>query len=487
MNIALSTQVIFIFLGKSFGLLISLLIPIILARSFSQDDFGLYIQIIFVVSVLIEVSKWGIINSLYHYYSTNSKSRAELLSQSFYMLLLIGLIIATIILFFDDQIYNFLNIVDEPKLLGAMIIYVLLMLSSLILDSIYILEKKVLTFFIYEIVNKSLKAVFILFAFSMYGTIIHIIYFITLYAFVKFIFTYFYLRQNYKISLFKIKKSLLVDQIKYFMPIGCARLVGEIGKKADKFLLIYFLSPTSYAIYAIAYLGIPVISLLVTSISQVVVPKMSLSFKNNEILSIKQLWHKAIFKYALLIIPLIGLFEILAEEIIIILFTDKYVDSVVIYQIFLLGIFLNVFSPSIVLRSVKKTKVIFYSHFFSAIAAIICGYFLIKSYGMIGGAISFLIASTVRTFIQLAAIKKFLTLKLVELVPWSLIFRITIISVISSLLIMILPFHIDTMLISVFATSLLYLASVLLLYMRYGFFDIRDVVKIYHTILKVRK
>jgi O-antigen/teichoic acid export membrane protein len=487
MSAPLSTQAIYLFIGKLSALLITVFIPVILARVFSKEELGLYFQIILIATVLIEIAKWGVVNSLYYYYSTSSESRSELLSQSFYLLLILGFIVAMLAAYFNIQIYSFLNISEESGLVWVIIIYVVLMLMSLILDSIYILEERIHAVVVYEIVSKGVKVALILFSIFMYGTVVYIVYFLTIYAFIKFIFLYSYLNKNYRISIFKINKFLLADQVKYCFPIGAARLVGEVSKKADKFILISLLSPAVYSTYSIAYFGIPIITLLISSITQVVIPKMALNHKYKKELEIKNLWHKVICQYALIVIPIICLFEVLARDIIVILFTNEYIDSVVLYQIFLLSVFLQILAPSVVLRSVKKTKVIFYSHFLSAITAIVCGYFLIKSHGMVGGAISFILASATRTVVQIVAIKKILILKFTELIPWFFIFRVASVSIFSSLLVIILPISSDIVLISAAVTSLLYLVSVVLLYLMYGLFDLKNMMRVYHSALKARK
>ena len=46
-----------------------------------------------------------------------------------------------------------------------------------------------------------------------------------------------------------------------------ARIVGEVGKKADKFILAALLNPAQFAVYSIAQFGVPFISIFYSSIS----------------------------------------------------------------------------------------------------------------------------------------------------------------------------------------------------------------------------
>jgi len=60
--------------------------------------------------------------------------------------------------------------------------------------------------------------------------------------------------------------------------------------------------------------------------------------------------------------------------------------------------------------------------------AIILSYALIQHYGMIGGAVSFILSSFVRTLIQAMKVKKILSLSLLSLLPWYTMLKIILFS-----------------------------------------------------------
>jgi len=68
------------------------------------------------------------------------------------------------------------------------------------------------------------------------------------------------------------------------------------------------------------------------------------------------------------------------------------------------------------------------------IIAIILSYILIKNYGMIGGAISFILSSLVRTLIQVIQVKKVLSLSLLSLLPWYSILKIILFSLVAAII-----------------------------------------------------
>ena len=104
------------------------------------------------------------------------------------------------------------------------------------------------------------------------------------------------------------------------------------------------------------------------------------------------------------------------------------------YQILLILVLFHIFNPSTILRAFKNTKIIFSSHLISMIVAVILSILLIKSFGMIGGAVGFVIAGLTRTSIQMVYVKKTLHLTLYEFLPWKKIFGITLLSLLCSII-----------------------------------------------------
>jgi len=431
---SLSTQAAYVFIGRISSSILSLVVPIILVRIFSQEEYGLYQQALLISMTFVEVLKWGLINSLFYFYPIDKEKLSELLSQTFYMLLFIGIVFLPLFYLLRFAISDLFNSTMFLSLIWPIAFYFFFMLMSLILNSLFVLEKKSKIVVIYEMVNQIMRITFVLGTVIIFKDIYVLMWGLSLFALLRSIVLYSYLKINYKISYNKIEMSYLLSQIRYVFPIGGARLVKEIGSKIDKYILCGMFSPAQFAIYAVANLKIPIIDLFYGSVGNVIIPAMTLHSKNNELQITKELWHKMIVKYATITIPAVILCFLLAKDIVTLLYTDKYIESVNIFRIFLIIFLVQMINPSSVLRSCKETKVIFKSHFYSTIVAVVLSYLLIKNYGMIGGAMSVLISSYVRTLIQAKKVKEVLSLNLKKLLPWFDLSKIMIYSVCGALI-----------------------------------------------------
>ena len=433
-NYPLSAQAAYVFIGKSFSFVLAIFIPIILVRIFSKENYGVYQQMLLVSMLFVDTIKWGLINSLYYFYPLEKEKQTEILSQTFYLLAIIGIIFFPVLYILRYSIADLFNSPVIITLIFPICFYFFFMLTSLILDSLFILEKKSRVVVIYEITNKTLRGLFVIGTAIVFKDVYYVLWSLAIFAFIRFSTLYIYMRKNYGIQLSKIEIPLLKSQLRYAFPIGSARMVGEIGKKVDKFILAAFLTPAHFAAYSIAHLGVPIIDLFYSSVSQVVIPQMTIKKKADDLAEIKRLWHKMIDQFSLVTIPVVIFLGLLAKSIIILLFTNQYINSVPVYRIFLLIIMIHILNPSVVLRACKKTKTIFISHLFSMITAIILSYILIQNYGMIGGAVSFILSSLVRTLIQVKKVKEILSLSLLSLLPWHNMLKIFLFSLIAAII-----------------------------------------------------
>ena len=433
---------------------------------------------------LVDILKWGLINSLYYFFPQEDNKRTELLSQTFYLLATIGFICIPIVFILRYLIADLFNSPIFATLVFPISLYFLFMLISLILDSLFILEKKSKIVVIYEITNKTLRAFFVIGAAILFKNVNSVVWSLALFALIRFLFLYIYMKKDYNIGINKIDTSLLISQIRYAFPIGAARLVGEIGRNIDKLILVAFLTPAHYAAYSIAHFGIPFISLFYVSVGQVVIPQMTIENKNQNLAEVKRLWHKIIVRFSLVTIPIVILFGLLAKNVITLLFTYQYINSVPLYRVFLIILLIHILDPSVVLRACKKTKTIFISHMCSMIVAIILSYILIQNYGMMGGAISFIVSSLIRTLIQVIEVKKVLSLSLSSLLPWYTMFWILVFSLIAAIFPILLLSQDMHDLIIIAVSGLVYSLVLLSVYFYSGIVKYQEVIKLARSLVK---
>lgn len=479
---SLSTQAAYVFTGKFFSFLLLFLAPIILVRVFSQEEYGIYQQALLISVTLIEVLKWGLLNSLFYFFPLSRDNLTKLLAQTFYVLVFIGIPVLPLLYLGRSAIADYFGSPGFLFLVWPIGIFCFFMVTSTVLDAIFILEKKSKLVVVYEAANQAVRVSIVIGLTLVFRSVAVVIWGLSFYALLRLLILYSYLKINYRIRIRDVHPSSLMRQIRYAFPIGAARLAKEIGNKIDKYILSGFLSPGQFALYSIANFKIPFINIFYAAVGNVLIPAMTEYSSQNNLTKTRELWHKMILKYAAVTIPAIVFFTLYAKHIIVLLYTARYIDSISAYRIFLFLLVSQMLDPSTVLRACGETRAILRSHLYAMLAAIAMSYILIQHFGMIGGAISVVCSSYIRTGFQVFWARRVLSLNSKTLLPWSELAAIvaySLVGVLPPLGIMLLPFGAVPILI---LSVMVYTLTMAYIFIRRGIFEKKKIGEFLRTV-----
>jgi O-antigen/teichoic acid export membrane protein len=134
---------------------------------------------------------------------------------------------------------------------------------------------------------------------------------------------------------------------------------------------------------------------------------------------------------------IIGLFSFglmtYAPEALALLYSDKYLPGVSVFQIYSLVLLLRVTYFGMILNSMGKTKFIFYSSVLSLVLNVILNYALYLVFGFIGPAIATIIALTAVIWMQLQATSKTISIPMRRIFPWLRLVKILLINAVFAL------------------------------------------------------
>ena len=94
----------------------------------------------------------------------------------------------------------------------------------------------------------------------------------------------------------------------------------------------FFFGAAQYAIYINGVTELPFVGVIAGSVMTVVTPEFVRLYQQNQNAEIVRLWHSATRKVALLFLPLTAMLMVFAKDTIIVLFSDRYLDSVLLFQ-----------------------------------------------------------------------------------------------------------------------------------------------------------
>jgi O-antigen/teichoic acid export membrane protein len=190
------------------------------------------------------------------------------------------------------------------------------------------------------------------------------------------------------------EKEIYKSLVKFSGWIGVNRVISSFSGRLDILMLAAMTGATETGIYGIPSRLAGFITVLTSSFSQVLAPRMA-SFSN------KEDEKKYMLKATLALLPIIGglvVWIIIAKPFIVLLFGEKYIDAVPVFQALVASMIPFIMTaPSVtaIVYSMKKTVYIGTFSFFQLAAIFLLNFVFIPKYGSMGPTITFGITNTI--------------------------------------------------------------------------------------------
>lgn len=399
----------------------------IIARHFGAGDTGIYFFAMSFVTIFSVFIDLGLSNVLVREGAKKIESIEEYLSSIMFVKIFTSVLTYLLIIFF----INILNYDFDTKILvyiaGITIIFDSIHLSFYgALRSIGNLFFESIGMFSSQLITMILGSLFIFLKLPLYFLMIAFL----IPSFLNVIYSFIIIKIKYNIKL-----RFLYDRevIKYFFPIAIpfalAAIFNRVYSYIDSIILSKLASAEVVGWYSIPYKTSYAFQFLPIALVAAVYPRFSEYFFNNKE-RLKYIFENALKYLLILAFPIaVGIF-ILADDIVLNVFSEEYLNSVLplkilifatifIFTNFLLGAFLNACDR-------QKTQTILVG--IAMVVNIILNFSLIPKYGASGAAISALVGNIFITFVSF-----FIVPKIIQ-ISFYLLFKTILKLVISSLI-----------------------------------------------------
>ena len=157
----------------------------------------------------------------------------------------------------------------------------------------------------------------------------------------------------------RLSWRLFRRQMAYAAPLGLSTAVPAIAGRADKMIMPFYLTTDRFAVYSIGAMQIPFAETIGTSIATVISPRIAVMHRDGDGAGLLKLWHDAVIRASILLLPLFALFMAVSDKAFLLLFTDKYADGVWLFRICLFVVPMFAAMQANVLAALGRTKFIF--------------------------------------------------------------------------------------------------------------------------------
>jgi O-antigen/teichoic acid export membrane protein len=402
--------------GRAPGLAVAFAIPLVLARTFDQTEFGTYKQLFLIYSTLFGLAQLGMAESLYYFVPRDGSRAGRYIANAMVALASIGLVAVGLLALFRDQLADWLTnplLSPHAVLLGW---FLALMLVSAVFEIVLISRKEhgsaAWAFAVSDIGRAACLTVPALLAWGLHGVMAGAVAF----AAARLIATLITVWREFHSEL-RVDAATLRRQLAYALPFAVAVGIEILHINWHQYAVASRFDAASFAIYAVGCLQVPVVDLIVTSTVNVMMVEMA-AVQGRDNGAALWLWHDTIGRLAFMIFPLAAFMILMAREIIVVLFTASYAASAPIFMLWSLTMLASVLVVDGVLRVYAQTRYLVAQNLLHLlIVASLAGLFL-RLLGLQGAVIVSLLATLIIKSVAIVRISRLMHVRIADALPW---------------------------------------------------------------------
>ncbi|MFZ5472152.1 MAG: lipopolysaccharide biosynthesis protein [Myxococcota bacterium] len=387
------------FLGKAGPLVlartvsagVTVLIPLVLTRALALPEFGTYKQLLLVAQTLHFMLPFGVAQSLYYFLPRTSERRAYL-GQTLVFLTGVSLAAVVLLALLGGHVSTYFS---NPELLRHRVLLAVYVVGTIVsspLEIVFTAEgrtKVAAGVYLGSDAARTLAMVLpVLAGQGLAGLMAGMAGWAALRALGTA-----WLFWRHRGAWFST--GLFVGQLKYAAPFGAAVAITVPQLLAHQYAVSFSVSPEDFAIYAVACFQLPLVNLLLTPVSEVLMVRVSELDSQGGLEEGVRCYREATAKLAYAFLPLTAFCCVAAPELITALFGSKYQAATPLYQVGVLATALAIFPVEGVLRATGRTAHIFSASVLKAVSTVPIVYAGVRWFGMEGAMASSVITEVI--------------------------------------------------------------------------------------------
>lgn len=408
-----ATNSIILSFVQCFTLLTGVVQTMILSHKLSEIAYGTYSEGLLVVNFATPFLLLGLSNAITYFSSQTDINKKEYVNNIMTLIFLLGLSGGVLIIFVRDAIVSYF---DSNSLLTNVIPLVafLPLLKNLIssFQTLYIAENMSMSIAIRNAVVSCVQISIVAVGVLVYDNIYIIFSLLLLMDIAQVvIFECIFSNKKYLVYPVVLKPYLIRRILAYALPLALSTAVGTISIYMDKLLIGNLMSVEDFALYSNMAKELP-FSFIVSSFTTVILPVFVGKHAQGKDEELSRIWRDYLKLGYLITWILVGAALVCSENLLVFLYSDRYIRGIQIFRVYLLVTMLRFSYFGIVLSAFGKTKLILLSSIASLITNFVLNILLFKWVGMIGPAIASFVAIFVMQVFQMTISCKLLQTKI---------------------------------------------------------------------------
>lgn len=431
-----------IIVSKALSKVVAAISALVLARLLTKEDFGLLQFIITAYLTVSTLAQLGLPESVFYFFerlpALSRKTFSLLMARLLVFMGLAGSVFLFVIIFFAPR-WGF----EVGWALIPLIILTVLDLPCSLTPNLLVAIDRTRQAAWFNLINSLLlfsatvgPAVF---GFSLQTIVMSLVG----YGVLRMLISGYFFVSNFPESGSKLPLGMTREVFAYSVPLALANMLWAANRYIDKYVVAAFLPVEVFAEYAIGAQEIPFLPTIAYSVATVMMPQFVAFFMQGDKDSILRLWLESIRKVSLIILPLMVLFILTAEEFIVLTVGEQYLNAALPFRIYTLILFQRVTSYSAVLKAIGKTRVVTNHAIYTIILNVVLSIPLVILMGVAGPPTATVLAGMVTWVYVMLRIRDALETKLRDTFPFGHYFKTLFVSVLAGLPILVLDIWLD--------------------------------------------
>jgi O-antigen/teichoic acid export membrane protein len=403
--------------GRTIAFAVTFVAPPILARAFSQSDFGTYKQFLLITYTLFGFGQFGLAECLFYFMPARPERSGRYALNSLVMLGGMGALFS-IALFFGSSFVT--SWVKNPALREYLPLagpYLTLMLMGTVLEISMICRKAYRAATATYVASDVLKVVALIIPALLTHNLMWTLIGSLIFCILRVAAILVYFRKEFASEL-RFDFSLLKEQLSYALPFTGAIIIYIIQQNYHQYAVSYYFDAATFAIYSVGCLQIPLVDLLSTPTSNVMMVQMGGDIREGRLHRLLPVWHETTRRMALIFFPMCGLLIVNASHLITLLFTSAYAASIPIFMVWSISILFAAFQTDSVLRVFAQNRTLILINLVRLAAIALSINWLLSKFHLIGAVMVTLAGILIAKTMALIRIKSLLQASMTTVLPW---------------------------------------------------------------------
>ncbi len=215
-----------------------------------------------------------------------------------------------------------------------------------------------------------------------------------------------------------LPEGTMREVLHYSVPLSLAQIFWVLNKMVDKQVVQWLLPSTVFAVYNSGAIELPIIPTIAYTVSAVMMTQLVGHHIRGERSALLGLWFKSVQKVSVIVLPLVMVFLVAAEEFIALLLPESYADAVIPFRIYTFILLQRVASYSNMQKALGSTGTITRSAIYLFLINALLSVPLVLWLGMAGPPLAALLANIFSWWYALHNIQALLKVRFREVFPF---------------------------------------------------------------------